>query len=302
MFLSLGSLSGCGRVDPTPADPVADPLENKDPFYQAFLSTRNQPTATGKGILEGRITWDDPLPRENAWLAPLSPLIEKKNTPVEPRPNPYFPKITMGKDGSKGLGGAIVALVDGPNPMEQPWRHGPIRVVLKNNTLGIEQDGNTHAVGLIQKTAASTDSFPLELVSGDYDTIRGRGAAFFASPFLKPGDRSVRQPRRPGIISLSSGVGHYWMQGMVIASSSALITRTDENGAFRIEGIPPGDWKVLCFRPNHLEKARERDGETLETYILHFQDPVQSTFPIHIGADPVSLKISASAANFQIKK
>ncbi len=299
---------------------MVDLAEANDPFYRAFLSDKEKRTGLGAKpaesgakpaeldakpgesencAIEGQILWQGSPPAgDKTWLAPLSPLIERRNTPVEPRENPFFPVIGSALAQPQGLAGVVVALVDGPVRPELAWPHGPLKVILRNHRLILEQDQGQFAVGFIRPE----DAISIELESGDFDTIRGRGAAFFACPFLKPKDKATRQLRRPGIVRLASGAGHFWMQGLVIASPTPLIARTGADGKFRITGVPPGQWSLLCFRPSQKEKGRERDGETLETSLLDFEDPVVSSLAVRIGAANAPLRIAADDRGFTLAK
>jgi len=286
---------GCGRIDPTPAPVFTSPDTRNDPFFQAYLTDLPKPTATskGQGILEGTITWKGPISGEKSWLAPLSPLIQRQNTPVEPRLNPFFPKI-QGENEGGGVEGVVVALVEGPVRVTDPWNHGPARVKLRNHLLLIDQDGLNPQVGFLKHG----DPLELSMESGDFDTIIGRGAAFFSIPFLRPGDASVRQPRRPGLIHLTSGAGHFWMRTTLVVSAQSLMGRTSAEGHFRFTDIPEGNWQLLCFRPNHLVRNRERDGETLETFLLEMEPPLIGKFPVRIGAGMNRVNLIATRDGF----
>lgn len=288
-------LCGCGKVDRAEAPPAVDATEANDSFLQAHLKDKDKPSGKGNGVLEGQILWQGEPPRgDKSWLAPLSPLIERRKTPVETRSNPYFPRIGTQADTPTGLADVVVALVNGPVRPEAAWPHGELKAVLRNHRLVLQQDKGDFSIGFIRPD----ETIALELESGDFDTIRGRGAAFFAAPLIKPGDTSKRPLRRPGIVKLSSSAGHFWVQGLIIASPTPLIARSGADGKFRIAEIPPGDWTLLCFRPSQVESARERDGETLETYLLDFAEPVVGTFAVQVGPMNVPLRIAANDQGF----
>ena len=60
---------------------------------------------------------------------------------------------------------------------------------------------------------------------------------------------------REGVVTVECDV-HDWMKGYVVVASHPYIAVTDEDGAFRIDGIPPGSYKVRAWHEalGELEK------------------------------------------------
>jgi hypothetical protein len=116
--------------------------------------------------------------------------------------------------------------------------------------------------------------------SGDYDSVKFRGAAVFTAPLVHTQKPTTIPVRRPGIIRLSSSAGHFWIQGQIIASPTPWITRTDAAGNFSFEGVPAGDWHAILYHPGWAEMSWERDGESLEPYLVHLGPDLIGRFPI----------------------
>lgn len=59
-----------------------------------------------------------------------------------------------------------------------------------------------------------------------------------------------------GVVTLKCDV-HNWMQAYVVVSPHPFVAVTDENGAFRIEGVPPGAYKLRAWHEALGELAKD---------------------------------------------
>jgi hypothetical protein len=289
--------TGCARIDPTPAEKLPDLTLANDPFASLPQSS-GEPSLSPKSTTEptlkysGKIVWQGPRPERKPWMAAQSPLPEKPKLPIVPRDNPYWPVIAT----NGGVEGVVVALVKsqaGTNAQETVpngvWKHGPLNVTLKENDLLLVQDGKRVRVGLIRPE----DPLTVRRESGDYDTVKFRGAAVFTAPLVHTQKATTIPVRRPGVIRLSSSAGHFWIQGQIIASPTPWITRTDAAGNFSFEGVPAGDWQAILYHPGWAEMSWERDGESLEPYLVHLGPDLIGRFPI-VSKSPESLQMDPS--------
>lgn len=278
MALAMALLGqGCARIDPTPAEELPDLMLSGDPF--ALISqapSAPNPRSGQSGNYSGKIVWKGPRPERKPWMAAQSPLPEKPKLPIVPRDNPYWPMI--GNDES--VEGVVVALVGDSKTQGSPpngsWKFGPLDVSLRDNDLFLSQDGKRVRVGLIRPG----DPLTIRRESGEYDTIKFRGAAFFTAPLVHPQKATTIPVRRPGTIKLCSSAGHFWIQGQIIASSTPWITRTDASGNFSFEGVPAGDWQAIFYHPGWAEMSWERDGETLEPFLVHLGPDLTGRFSV----------------------
>ena len=277
--------TGCARIDSTPAAESPDTTLLQDPFAQwPKDSGDGQPLTGASSQISGKVTWKGPVGERKPWLAAQSSLPEKPKQPIVPRNNPFWPKI--GKNGE--VEGVVVALVGGPVPKNAPWKHGPLRVVLKDNDLLLMQGTKPVGVGLV----LPGDPLTVARTSGDYDSIKFRGADFFTAPLVQTQLETKIPVRRTGVIKIKSSAGHFWIQGQIIASPTPFSALTDEEGNFSFDGIPQGKWSILLYHPGWLEQSLERDGETLEPYLLHLgpdlftQLPQGLNAPRHFQMDP----------------
>jgi len=52
--------------------------------------------------------------------------------------------------------------------------------------------------------------------------------------------------KKTGLVKMTCDV-HKWMQAWIVVKDNPYFTVTDENGNFRIEGIPPGRYKIQAW-------------------------------------------------------
>ena len=72
----------------------------------------------------------------------------------------------------------------------------------------------------------------------------------------------TRRLTRPGIIRVVSDV-HPHMAAWVIVHDSPYFAVTDERGAFRIEDIPPGSYRVTLWHEGFRRRGIDKDGRPL---------------------------------------
>jgi hypothetical protein len=70
---------------------------------------------------------------------------------------------------------------------------------------------------------------------------------------------------------------HPHMTGWLYVHDSPYVTTTDERGAYRIDGIPPGTYKVTMWHEGFRQKGTDKDGRPL------YDDPVTVTKELKIG-------------------
>ena len=69
----------------------------------------------------------------------------------------------------------------------------------------------------------------------------------------------TRRLSRPGVIRVVCGV-HPHMAAWIVVHDSPYYAVTDERGAYRIEGIPPGGYRVTMWHEGFRPRGRDRDG------------------------------------------
>jgi plastocyanin len=67
---------------------------------------------------------------------------------------------------------------------------------------------------------------------------------------------------RPGVVRVLCDA-HPHMFGWLVVHDSPYVTVTDERGAFRIDGVPPGTWKITMWHEGFRQKGADKDGRPL---------------------------------------
>jgi polysaccharide lyase family 4-like protein len=91
----------------------------------------------------------------------------------------------------------------------------------------------------------------------------------------------------PGIVRMSCGA-HPHMSAWLVVHDSPYIATTDEHGAFRIEGIPPGTYRVTMWHEPFRQKGTDRDGR-----------PVYGE-PITVSREVTLAKGATASLDFQL--
>ena len=72
----------------------------------------------------------------------------------------------------------------------------------------------------------------------------------------------TRRLAQPGVVRVVCDV-HPHMVAWVVVHDSPYYAVTDERGAFRIEGLPPGSYKVTMWHEGFRPRGVDKDGRAL---------------------------------------
>lgn len=210
--------------------------------------------------LAGRIVWQGKVPTVAPFRAPVSPGVGQPDPALKTWANPLAPKIAT--DGA--LSGVLV-WVEGPPPKTRP----PVRVVVKESQIQIQQGEKLVPVGLLQVG----DSITVESQQDSLFTLRARGASSFAIPLVEPAKAVPRKMEKAGWVELSSGSGQYWARAWLWVGAPAFATFTDDLGHFDWTGLPPGKRSVFARLPDWRVTRMDRDQETGEILLAAYGPP-----------------------------
>jgi hypothetical protein len=228
------------------------------------------------GTIAGCVTWTGALP--------VIPLFEVRafipsGQPGQPRlqrENPNAPRIDPS---TRGVVGAVVFLRGVAAEKARPWDHPPVRIEQRDRLLHVLQGGADACVGFVRR------GDEVEMVSRDeqFHSLHADGAAFFTLTFPdKDWPRKRRLPS-PGVVELSSAAGYYWMRAYLFVGEHSYYTRTDAQGRFQLDGVPPGRYEIVCWHPSWVERSHDRDPETSLVNRLFFRPPVEQRRQIEVG-------------------
>jgi hypothetical protein len=243
------------------------------------------------GTIRGQVLWQGTL----AHVSPLEyrPRLESPVSEREYYPNPHAPMVDPV---SLGLGNAVVFLRQVELSHSKPWDHAGVFVVLSGKKLRLEQ--GTERIGV----AFARRGEPLTMKSGDEALyiLRGGGASFFSLTFAEPHRPRQRFLEKTGLVELSSAAGHFWQHAYVFVDDHPYYTRTDPQGRFCMDQVPPGEYQVVCWVPNWSVPGHERDPETGVIRTVRFGQPLELAEAVNVlpGTEP-TLQFLISSEMFQ---
>jgi hypothetical protein len=274
---------GCGESEPQSTGHVNAPPR---PAASAF----DPETA---GTVTGRVTWTGPLPNVPPFEVRAFIPAGKPGQPRLIRENPNAPSIDPS---GRGVGSAVVYLRGVPAEKARPWDHAPVRVEQRDRRLHVVQGGTDARVGFVRT------GDEVEMVSRDeqFHSLHAGGATFFTLTFPDPGrPRKRRLPSR-GVVELSSAAGCYWIRAYLFVDEHPYYARIDAQGRFRLDGVPPGRYEVICWHPSWVEERHDRDPETSLITRVFFRPPVERQQQIELPPrGSVTAAFALSTADYE---
>jgi hypothetical protein len=244
--------------------------------------------AATAGTVTGRVVWIGGLPE-------VPPLIERP-APTPPFthenvrwPNPNAPAIDPA---TRGVKGAVVFLRGIDASRGRPWDQPPAQVVQQGQQFHIRQGESDGTVGFVRQGDA------VAMASDDpmFHSLHAGGAAFFTLAFPDRGRTCTRRLSDRGVVELTSAAGYFWMRGYLFVDDHPYYARSDAEGRFRLEQVPPGSYDVVCWMPDWHEERHERDPETCLITRLVFRPPLLAARPVEVvpqGSGVVEFEMKA---------
>jgi hypothetical protein len=169
-------------------------------------------------------------------------------------------------------------------------------VVLRNHQFVVCQGASEARTGFVRRG----DAVEMSSEQPIFHSLQVRGAAFFTLAFPDRDQLRRRVLNRRGLVELSSGAGYFWMRGYLFVDDHPYYTRTDTEGRFRLEQVPPGEYQLVCWLPSWREADHERDGDTCLICRLTFRPPVEVMQPLVLGVgERKAVGITMSAEMFR---
>jgi len=261
LLLVLG-LAGCEAPAP-PEEPEPQPLEIGGKFDEKTT-----------GTISGRVVWSSTVPQSPPFNVALP--VPGGGTQSQLVPNPNTPKINAQ---TGAVAAAVVYLEELDPERAKPWNLAPVRVETRALAVRILQGDTVVPVGFVRQGEE------IEMVSREavMQSLCVRGAAFFSLSFPDPDRPLRRRLNEPGLVELSSGMGHYWWRGYLFVCRHPYFTWTDADGRFTLTQVPAGDVRVVCWLPNP-KCAPERDPNTIGILRVSYDKPFERALPIRLEA------------------
>jgi hypothetical protein len=94
-------------------------------------------------------------------------------------------------------------------------------------------------------------------------TIHMDGAATYNLPFPFQNQTVSRDMNTPGLVNLKCNGGHVWMNAEMFVAPHPYYAVTDENGAFQLTNVPPGDYTVVAWHEGWQVLGRQSTFDVL---------------------------------------
>lgn len=277
-LLGLPVAIGCGEVRPSTA--AATPKPTPPSFAPETA-----------GAIRGHVAWQGDIPRPAPYR--VSPTPVEGNVPgnLIRRNNPNTPLIDPR---TLAVGNAVVFLRGIDSNRARPWDHPTVRVELNDYAIHVGEPPGRPAYGFVRRGDA------IRVVSRQpvFQSLHADGACFFTLPFPDPNEPLTRRLTERGVVELTSAAGYFWMRAYLFVDDHPYYTGTGPDGVFELSGVPAGDYELVCWLPNWIEKCRNRAPESGLVTRIFYRPPVEIVRQVRVETGKtreVSFVFSATA-------
>jgi len=259
-------VGGCG-------EDIPQPERSREPPQVSSLS-RFDPAAAA--FIHGQVVWQGDIPVIPPLLIRANPIGGDALAKRQVQPNPNGPVIDSR---SRSVGNAVIFLRGMDAAKAKPWTLPPVRVEQRGLCFHVLQGDFDSPYGFVRRPD------PIEMVSRDsyFHALHVGGANFFTLMFPDFGQPLSRPLKENGVVELTSAAGYYWMRAYLFVDDHPYYVRTDSEGRFSLEQVPPGRYEVVCWMPNWQEARHERDPESGLVTRLLFRPPVTLVETVELG-------------------
>jgi plastocyanin len=185
------------------------------------------PLAAGAGgVVEGRVTLSGPKP-------PPPAVLDTSSDPACAKAHLLDETLLLGGKDGRGVANVVVRL-KGPPPAS-PASTTPVR---------LEQQ----ACAYRPRVQGAVLGQPIEVLNADamlHNVHAYAGTKGLFNVAQPPGSQMVSKPSptAPGPVRFKCDI-HRWMVAFVVYGESPFFAVTDKDGAFQLQGLPPGSWEL----------------------------------------------------------
>lgn len=255
---SMTTAIGCGKASSQPRDDLDAPVAR-------FRVRHFDPNEAG--TVRGRVVWQGEVPNISPFLIRANPIGGEAVTKRQFQPNPNAPRIDPR---NQGVANVVIFLRGVDATKAKAWDLPPVHVEMKNLHLHVLQGESDSSYGFVRRAD------PIEMVSRDvfFHSLHLDGANYLSLVFPDLDKPLLRPLKNKGLVELTSSAGYYWMRAYLFVDDHPYFTRTDSEGRFALDQVPPGNYEVVCWMPSWLESRHERHPESGVLTRLFFRPPV----------------------------
>jgi plastocyanin len=205
-------------------------------LFTAFLVLLASSSLAG-GAVTGKITFTAVPPEPVALKSKGDPAC--KNARDE--------TVLLGKDG-KTLQNVLVQVVDAPAGPSNATASAPVTIEARGCLYQPRVSGAVVGQQVLVRNSDAT----LHTVMAHNDRKDGQPReldkrfSFLHRPVMESGEVRVIPPAAAEVVRIDCGV-FQWMRAYVLVSPSPYFAVTGTDGSFRIDGVPPGTWKIEAW-------------------------------------------------------
>jgi hypothetical protein len=258
--------AGCG-YDPGEVDL---PLANENP--PSPIGRSFDPDPTGKIV--GQVTWSDRFPTVNP-VPYRVPKADGSGFEIHITTNPNRPRLNAS---TRAIGDAVVFLRKIDVAASHPWDLPPVSVTIGDGQIVVKQGSYQGRNGFVHRG----DGVEMKSTEPTFHIIRGRLDDFFSLTFPTPDRYVTRIMNREGRVELSSGTGLSFMRADLFVSDHPYHTRTEPNGFFSFEQVPPGKCELVVWVPNWEAGKPIYEPESAIIARHTYAPPYERVFPVTV--------------------
>jgi hypothetical protein len=263
----MASAAGCSDAIAPAAVPRSGPCADASILFD--------PSTTG--VISGQVVWaeDDPAPMP--FKHRLNVAVEDAATEARLRSNRLVPLIDAS---SRGVRDAVVTLRGMDVRRARPWDHPTVHVEFSDLQLRVRQGASEERVGFVRRGES------IAMVSREprFHVLQARGTDWFTLAFADPDLPLRRVLDLAGVIELRSGAGYAWMRAFLLVDDHPYATRTDVEGRFTLDRVPPGHYAVVCWMPCWEEREHDRDPDTGFVTRVRYGSPATVSQAVELAA------------------